>query len=79
MKHLLQQCAEWLSVHSDDENSRDLLERICAKLKSEEEFFIVSVVSRDDLISQGYDGNAVDDKTMERIASSMGKGSYGIR
>lgn len=73
MKQLLRECAEWLSEHPDNEKARELLDKIQAKLRFEEGYFIISVVSRDDLISQGYDGNAVDDETMKNIASSMSK------
>ena len=78
MKQLLEQCAEWLSKHSDDKEAQELSQKIRNKLRTEEGLFSVSVVSRDDLLSQGYDGDAVDDRTMERIASSMGKAHTGI-
>lgn len=73
MKQLLKQCAEWLSEHSEGKEAQELLQEIRSKLRMEEGIFTVSVVSRDDLISQGYDANAVDDRTMERIALSMNK------
>lgn len=73
MKQLLEQCAGWLSGHQDDEEARELLKRIQDTLRLEEGFFVVSRVSRDDLTDKGFDGDAVDDETMEKIASSMGK------
>lgn len=73
MKQLLEQCAGWLSGHQDDEEAQELQKRIQATLRLEEGFFVVSRVSRDDLTDKGFDGDAVDDETMEKIASSMGK------
>jgi len=35
------------------------------------EWFKITCVHRDDLIQAGFDGNAVDDATMERLASKM--------
>lgn len=37
----------------------------------EKEWFKITNVHRDDLIAVGFDGNAVDDSTMERLASKM--------
>lgn len=37
----------------------------------EQQWFNVTSVHRDDLIQAGFDGNAVDDGTMERLASKM--------
>lgn len=42
------------------------------KTKKEKEWFKITSVHRDDLIAIGFDGNAVDDATMERLANKMG-------
>lgn len=40
-------------------------------MKREKEWFQIICVHRDDLIQAGFDGDAVDDATMERLASKM--------
>lgn len=40
-------------------------------MKREKEWFKITSVHRDDLIAAGFDGDAVDDDTMERLASKM--------
>ena len=40
-------------------------------MKREKEWFNITNVHRDDLIMAGFDGDAVDDTTMERLASKM--------
>lgn len=40
-------------------------------MKREKEWFNITNVHRDDLIKAGFDGDAVDDATMERLASKM--------
>ena len=40
-------------------------------MKREKEWFKITSVHRDDLIQAGFDGDAVDDATMERLASKM--------
>ena len=40
-------------------------------MKREKEWFQITCVHRDDLIQAGFDGAAVDDATMERLASKM--------
>lgn len=37
----------------------------------EKEWFRITRVHRDDLIQAGFDGDSVDDATMERLASKM--------
>jgi hypothetical protein len=40
-------------------------------MKREKEWFQITCVHREDLIQAGFDGDAVDDATMERLASKM--------
>lgn len=40
-------------------------------MKREQEWFKITSVHRDDLIGLGFDGDAVDDVMMERLASKM--------
>ena len=40
-------------------------------MKREKEWFQITSVHRDDLIEAGFDGDAVDDAIMERLASKM--------
>lgn len=40
-------------------------------MKREKEWFQITCVHRDDLIEAGFDGDAVDDTIMERLASKM--------
>lgn len=40
-------------------------------MKREKEWFNITSVHRDDLIQAGYDGDAVDDATMECLANKM--------
>ena len=39
--------------------------------RTQKEFFKITSVARDDLISRGFDASKVDDVTMERLASKM--------
>ena len=41
------------------------------EMKREKEWFKITCVHRDDLIEAGFDGDAVDDTIMERLASKM--------
>ncbi len=41
-------------------------------MKREKEIFQIAGIHRDDLIKAGFDGDNVDDATMERLASKMG-------
>lgn len=41
-------------------------------MEKQKEFFTVSSVSREDLISQGWDAENLDDSTMQNIADKMG-------
>ena len=40
-------------------------------MKRDKEWFKITSVHRDDLIQAGFDGDDVDDATMERLASKM--------
>jgi len=40
-------------------------------MKREKEWFQITSVHRDDLIEAGFDGDAVDDTIMERLARKM--------
>lgn len=40
-------------------------------MKRKKEWFEITSVHRDDLIEAGFDGDAVDDAIMERLASKM--------
>jgi hypothetical protein len=40
-------------------------------MKREIDYFKITSVHRDDLIEAGFDGNSVDDATMERLARMM--------
>lgn len=42
-----------------------------SNMTREKEWFNITSVHRDDLIQAGFDGDAVDDATMERLASKM--------
>jgi len=41
-------------------------------METQKEFFVVSVVSREDLINQGWEAKDLDDATMQNIADKMG-------
>ncbi len=68
---ILEKCAKYISTHSDGRISEELLNAINFKLKENEDFRVVSTISREDLISQGYDGDSVDDRVMKTIALIM--------
>ena len=40
-------------------------------MKREKEWFQITCIHRDDLIQAGFDGDSVDDSTMERLACKM--------
>lgn len=42
-------------------------------MESKQEFFVVSEVSREDLINEGWDAEKLDDSTMQNIADKMGE------
>lgn len=72
MKSLLKECAEFIRLHHDSNLSVSLLNRISIELSRNDGYAVVSTVSREDIISAGYDADSVDDSTLEHIAESMG-------
>ncbi len=73
MKSLLNECADYIRSHPDGSLSDGLLEKIRITFAQNDGFAIVSEVSREDIMSVGYDAGAVDDNTLERIAEYMGE------
>ncbi len=73
MKSLLNECADYIRSHPDGSLSNGLLEKIRTTLAQNDGFAIVSEVSREDIMSVGYDASTVDDNTLERIAEFMGE------
>lgn len=71
MMTLLKECAEYIRLHPDDEQSGMLLEKIRLELARNDGYAIVSTVSRGDIVSVGYDADAVSDEDLDRIAESM--------
>lgn len=71
MTTLLKECAEYIRSHPDNEQSGMLLEKIRLELACNDGYTIVSTVSREDIVSAGYDADAVSDDDLERIAESM--------
>lgn len=72
MKTLLRECAEYISMHQDNDTSVNLLERIDRTLELHDGFAVISEVSREDLETIGYAGVSIDDAMLERIARLMG-------
>ncbi len=73
MKKLLKECAEYISMHPDNDVSAKLLDKIRRELESNGGASIVSEVSRENIRSAGYDATMVDDDMLDRIAESMGE------
>lgn len=71
MKKLLNECAEYIRLHPDKGLSACLLDKIRYELARNEGFAIVSTVSREDILSAGYEASTVDDEKLDRIAESM--------
>lgn len=71
MMTLLKECAEYIRLHPDNGQSGMLLEKIRLELARNDGYAIVSTVSREDIVSAGYDADAVSDDDLERIAESM--------
>ncbi len=71
MKSLLNECADYIRSHPDKELSERLLERIRLEFLHNDGYAVVSTVSREDIVSAGYDADAVSDEELDRIAESM--------
>ena len=71
MIKLLKECAEYIRSHPDNGLSEKLLDKIKLALSHNDGYAIVSTVSREDIVSAGYDADAVSDDDLERIAESM--------
>lgn len=68
---LLKECAEYIRSYPDNGLSEKLLDKIKLILSRNDGYAIVSTVSREDIVSAGYDADAVSDDDLERIAESM--------
>lgn len=71
MMTLLKECAEYIRLHPDNERSGMLLEKIRLELARNDGYVVVSTVSREDIVSAGYDADAVCDEVLNRIAENM--------
>ena len=68
---LLKECAEYIRSYPDNGLSEKLLDIIKLELSRNDGYAIVSTVSREDIVSVGYDADAVSDEELDRIAESM--------
>ncbi len=68
---LLKECAEYIHSHPENGLSKKLLDKIKLELSRNDGYAIVSTVSREDIVSVGYDADAVSDEELDRIAESM--------
>lgn len=68
---LLKECAEYICSHTENGLSEKLLHKIKLELSRNDGYAIVSTVSREDIVSVGYDADAVSDEELDRIAESM--------
>lgn len=68
---LLKECAQYIRSLPDNEQSCMLLNKIRLELLRNDGYAVVSTVSREDIVSVGYDAYAVCDEALERIAESM--------
>lgn len=68
---LLKECAEYIRSHPDNGLSEKLLDKIKLELSRNDGYAIVSTVSREDIVSVGYDTDAVSDEELDQIAESM--------
>lgn len=71
MTSLLKECAEYIRLHPDNEQSCMLLEKIKLELARNDGYVVVSTVSREDVVSAGYNADAVSDDVLNRIAENM--------
>ena len=68
---LLKECAEYIRSYPDNGLSEKLVDKIKLELSRNDGYVIVSTVSREDIVSVGYDADAVSDEGLDRIAESM--------
>lgn len=68
---LLKECAEYIRSHPENGLSKKLLYKIKLELSRNDGYAIVSTVSREDIVSLGYDADSVSDKELDLIAESM--------
>ncbi len=68
---LLKECAEYIRSHPDNGLSEKLLDKIKLELSRNDGYAIVSTVSREDILSVGYDADTVSDEELGRLAESM--------
>lgn len=68
---LLKECAEYIRSLPYNEQSGMLLEKIRLELARNDGYAIVLTVSREGIVSAGYDADAVSDKKLDRIAENM--------
>lgn len=71
MIKLLKECAEYIRLHPDNGLSEKLLDKIKLELSRNDGYVVVSTVSREDIVSVGYDADTVSDEELVRIAESM--------
>lgn len=71
MTTLLKECAEYIRSHPDNGLSEILLDKIRLELARNDGYAVVSTVSREDIVSVGYDADVVSDEELDQIAESM--------
>lgn len=70
---LLKECTEYICSHPDNGLPEKLLDKIKLELSRNDGYAIVSTVPREDIVSVGYDADAVSDEELDRIAESIHK------
>ena len=68
---LLKECAEYIRMHPDNGTYGKLLDKIKLELSRNDGYAVVSTVSREDIVSVGYDADAISDEELDQIAESM--------
>lgn len=68
---LLKECAEYIRSHPDNGLSEILLDKIRLELARNDGYAVVSTVSREDIVSVGYDTDVVSNEELDWIAESM--------
>lgn len=69
MEHTLKR--DLLGYFLKIENPTEEEQKLRRQLQDSCEYFDISCVHRDDIKYSGYDGNKLDDATMERLANKM--------